>query len=88
VKLNEVKEKHLPELDDEFAKSLGEGMDTIEGLRKYAADGLKRAAEDRARKEHESKVLEAVVNSAAKIEYPPILVEQEINNLMRTVIWR
>lgn len=83
VKLNEVKEKHLPELDDEFAKSLGEGMDTIDGLRKYAADGLKRAAEDRANKEHESKVLEAVVNSAVKIEYPPIMVEQEINGLMR-----
>ncbi|MBN2099310.1 MAG: trigger factor [Dehalococcoidia bacterium] len=83
VKLNEVKEKHLPELDDEFAKSLGEGMDTIDGLRKYAADGLKRAAEDRAKKEHESKVLEAVVNSATKIEYPPIMVEQEINSLMR-----
>jgi len=83
VKLNEVKEKHLPELDDEFAKSLGEGMDTIDGLRKYAADGLKKAAEDRARREHESKVLEALVNSAAKLEYPPVLVEQEINSLMR-----
>jgi len=83
VKLNEVKEKHLPELDDEFAKSLGEGMDTIDGLRKYAADGLKKAAEDRAKKEYENKVLEAVVNSAVKIEYPPILVEQEINSLMR-----
>jgi trigger factor len=83
VKLNEVKEKHLPELDDEFAKSLGEGMDTIDGLRKYAADGLKKAAEDRATKEHEGNVLEAVVNSAARIEYPPIIVEQEINSLMR-----
>jgi len=83
VKMNEVKEKHLPELDDEFAKSLGEGMDTIDGLRKYAADGLKRAAEDRAKKEYENKVLEAVVNSAVKIEYPPIMVEQEISSLMR-----
>ncbi len=83
VKLNEVKEKHLPELDDEFAKSIGEGMDTIDGLRKYAADGLKRAAEDRAKKEYENKVLEAAVNSAAKVEYPPILVEQEISSLMR-----
>jgi trigger factor len=83
VKLNEVKEKHLPELDDEFAKSLGEGMDTIDALRKYAGDGLKRAAEDAARKEYERKVLEAVVSSAAKVEYPPVLVEQEISSLMR-----
>ena len=83
VKLNEVKEKHLPELDDEFAKSLGEGMDTIDGLRKYAADGLKKAAEDAARKEYERKVLEAVVGSAGKVEYPPVLVEQEISGLLR-----
>jgi trigger factor len=84
VKLNEVKEKHLPELDDEFAKSLGEGMDTIDALRKYAADGLKRAAEDAARREYERKVLEAVVGCAAnKVEYPPVLVEQEITSLLR-----
>jgi trigger factor len=83
VKLNEVKEKHLPELDDEFAKSLGEGMDTIDALRKYAADGLKRAAEDGARREYERKVLEAVVGCAAKVEYPPVLVEQEITSLLR-----
>jgi trigger factor len=83
VKVNEVKEKHLPELDDEFAKSLGEGMDTIDALRKYAADGLKRAAEDRASKEYEDKVLESVVGSAAKLEYPPVLVEDEINRLLR-----
>jgi len=83
VKLNEVKEKHMPELDDEFAKSLGEGMDTIDALRKYAADGLKKAAEDAARKEYERKVLEAVVISATRVEYPPVLVEQEIASLMR-----
>ena len=83
VKLNEVKEKHLPELDDEFAKSLGEGMDTIGALREYAADGLKRAAEDRAKSEYEKKVLDAVLGSAARLEYPPILVEDEINSLMR-----
>ncbi len=83
VKLNEVKEKHLPELDDEFVKSLGEGMDTIEALRKYAADGLKKVAEDRAAREYENKVLAAVVDSAARLEYPPVFVEDEINRLLR-----
>lgn len=83
VKLTEVKERHLPELDDEFAKSLGEGVDTIEALRKYAADGLKRAAENAAMKEYERKVMQALVDSAAKLEYPPILVEEEINRILR-----
>jgi trigger factor len=83
VKLDEVKEKHLPELDDEFVKSLGEGMDSIDALRKYAADGLKKVAEDRAEREHENKVLAAVVDSAVRLEYPPVFVEEEINRLMR-----
>ncbi|MDM7998514.1 MAG: trigger factor [Dehalococcoidia bacterium] len=83
VKVREVKERHLPELDDEFAKSLGEGMDTIDGLRKYAAEALRRVAEDNARREYEDKVVEAVVNSAVRIEYPPLLAEQEIDRLMR-----
>ncbi len=83
VKVNEVKEKHLPELDDEFVKSLGEGMDSVEALRKYAADGLKKAAEDRGAREHEAKVLAAVIESAVKLEYPPVFAEDEINRLMR-----
>ena len=83
VKLNEVKEKHLPELDDDFVKSLGEGMDSVDALRQYAADGLRKVAEDRAAREHEGKVLAAVVDSAVKLEYPPVFVEDEINRLLR-----
>lgn len=83
VKVNEVKEKRLPDLDDEFAQSLGEGMDSLEALRKYASDGLKKAAEDRVAREHEVEVLAAVIDSAVKLEYPPVFVEDEISRLMR-----
>jgi trigger factor len=81
VKLIEVKEKHLPDLNDEFAKSLGQGVETLDALRDSTATSLKYIAEERARRDFEQKVIEAVVD-LAKVEFPPILVEQEIDRLL------
>jgi trigger factor len=81
VKLTEVKEKRLPELNDEFAKSVGEGFENLEALRNSVATSLKKAAEERARREFEQKVVDAAVE-LAKAEFPPILVEQEIDRLL------
>ena len=81
VKLIEVKEKHLPELNDEFAKSLGQGMETLDALRDSTATSLKNIAEERAKRDFEQKVIEAVVD-LAKVEFPPILVEQEIDRFL------
>jgi len=81
VKLIEVKEKHLPELNDEFAKSLGQGIETLDALRESTATSLTNVAEERARRDFEQKVIEAVVD-LAKVEFPPILVEQEIDRLL------
>lgn len=82
VKLTELKEKQLPELDDEFAKSLGQDVETVDALRDKVTDGLKTAAEQRAKRDFERKVVEAVVG-IAEVEFPPVLVEREIDHLMR-----
>lgn len=81
VKLMEVKERHLPELNDEFAKSLGQGVETLDALRDLTATSLKNIAEERAKRDFEQKVIEAVVG-LAKVEFPPILVEQELDRLL------
>ena len=81
VKLIEVKEKHLPDLNDEFAKSLGQGIETLDALRESTATSLTNVAEERARRDFEQRVIEAVVD-LAKVEFPPILVEQEIDRLL------
>jgi len=81
VKLVEVKEKHLPDLNDEFAKSLGQGIETLDALRESTATSLTNIAEERARRDFEQKVVGAVVD-LAKVEFPPILVEQEIDRLL------
>jgi trigger factor len=81
VKLIEVKEKHLPELNDEFVKSLGGGLENVAALRGSIAPNMKNIAEERAREEFEQKVVEAVVDRA-KVEVPPILVEQGVDRLL------
>ena len=81
VKLTEIKEKNLPDLNDEFAKSVGYDVETLDGLREVVGARLKTAAEARARSEFEEKVLERLVGMS-KVEFPPILVEREIDQML------
>ncbi len=82
VKVIEVEEKHLPELNDDFVKGLGQSMEDVASLRDSIAAGLRKAAEEMAAREHERKVVEAVT-AASKVEFPGILVDQEIDSLLR-----
>lgn len=81
IKVNDVKEKKLPELNDELARTLGEGLETLEALRAKVRSDLEKSREESNRREHESEVLEAVTN-ASKLEYPPFLLEKEIDRLV------
>lgn len=81
VKLNEVKEKQLPEMNDEFAKNFGGEIETMDALRESMATSLKNVAEGSARRAFEQHVIEMVVEMA-KVEFPPILEEQEINRFI------
>ena len=77
VTLSEIKEKQLPVLDDEFAKSVGTGFDSLEALKERVTQDLKSNVEREARGALENQVLDAVVG-IARLEYPDILVDHEI----------
>lgn len=81
VKASEIKEEKLPELNDELAKRIDPELTTVDMLRERLATNLKRQAEEKARMDYEDKAIEAVV-SLSKVEYPPILVEAEIERLL------
>ena len=82
VLVSEIKEKSLPELDDEFAKSLGQGFETLESLHQRVASNLKAMAEESARRRLEEKAIEALVEQS-KVDFPPVLVEHEIDRLIK-----
>jgi len=81
VKVTEVKQEILPELNDEFARELNPDFKTLDSLREQALSDLKLRAEEKARIDFEERVIDAVVD-LTELEFPPILVEVEINRIL------
>lgn len=81
VKITEIKQEVLPELNDDFAKQVDPNLESLDALREKIRSNLKVQAEERAKAEYENKVVEAAT-SQAKIEYPPVMAESEIQHLI------
>jgi len=81
IKINEVKQLRLPELNDEFAAAVNPEFKTFDGLKKRLTENLTIMAEDRARREFEERVVDAAVD-LSQVDFPPILVEMEIDRTL------
>ena len=81
VSVLSVKEKNLPELDDDFAKSVGQGFDDLASLRTNIQESLTAQAEAAARNDLEQKSLEALCD-AAVVNASPILYERELDAMV------
>ena len=81
VSVSETKQKVLPPLDDELARNLGEGLETLVDLRNRIRENLEAGAEQVLRRSVEDKTLEAVVGDAA-IALPPMLVDHETQHVL------
>lgn len=83
VKVNEIKVKELPELDDEFAKDVSEDADTLAALKKSIKAELTDAKKAQADRDFESALLEQLAANVQG-EIPEVMydnkVEDEINN--------
>ena len=77
VKVHDVKEKHVPELNDEFAKSVG-GGDTVESLREVARQQIQARLERDARSIFEDSLVEAAVTRST-LDIPDVLIERQID---------
>ena len=80
VTVTEIKEKQLPELDDELAR--GAGYDNLADMKKKVAVDLRAKAEATNRLESKQKALDALVE-ISEVSYPPILEDEEITGLLR-----
>jgi len=81
VRVIEIKQERLPELDDEFATEINPDFKTLDSLREQVSTSLRLKAEERARIDFEERIIEAVVD-LTKVEFPPILTEIEIDRLL------
>ncbi|MBC5637559.1 trigger factor [Ornithinibacillus sp. BX22] len=82
VTIHEIKSKELPELDDEFAKDVDDEVETLEELKAKKREELetekKQSAENAKREELINKASEN-----AEVEVPEVMVETELDRMMR-----
>jgi trigger factor len=76
VELRELREKVLPDLDDDFVKSMGDFADMAE-LRSAIKERLERNALDRARHEFADRIIDYAVANAT-LDLPDVLIDQEV----------
>ena len=79
AKLDAVLEKKVPELDDEFAKSIG-GFENLAALKKSVEDGLREEKTIHANEKLKAQLLEALVKDT-KVDVPDVLVRDMLEAL-------
>ncbi|MGO1369726.1 MAG: trigger factor [Senegalia sp. (in: firmicutes)] len=86
VKIHEIKEKELPELDDEFAKDVSE-FDTLDELKSDIKTKLEEEAKNKEKSEFENSVIEKVMENA-KVEIPEVMVESQTEEEVRNLDYK
>ena len=76
VELLDLREKLLPEIDDDFAKSVAE-VETLDALRAEIRDAMEKRAEAEARHAFGDRIID-FASSNANVELPEVMVSNEI----------
>lgn len=81
VKVNEIKRKSLPVLDDEFAKDVSE-FESLEELKADIKNKLEKKAEEDKENYERQAIIEKVAENAT-INIPEIMIENEVNHMLK-----
>lgn len=80
VKVNLVQERQVPEINDEFAKSLGDFPD-LSALKKNIGEGIKMEKEKSQSEKRREEFIDKLIEKS-EIELPKILVHSEIHKMI------
>ena len=86
VKVHEVKERLLPDLDDEFAKDVSE-FDTLEELKGDIEKDLIKRAEEQSNSVFENNVFEKLIEKL-EADIPEAMIEARIDSLVNDFAYR
>lgn len=86
IKINEIKEKKLPELNDEFVQKLG-NFKTVDELKADIQRYLEEQRERTNKQNSENEIFKTVIE-AAKVDIPQSMIEREANSLRAEYIQR
>lgn len=85
-KINAVKKKELPKVDDDFVKEISE-FDTLAEYKEDVKNKLVKDAEARADREYEEALVQAVVDNA-EVEIPEAMINQEAEDMAQEFEYR
>ncbi|OIP97481.1 trigger factor [Candidatus Wirthbacteria bacterium CG2_30_54_11] len=85
VQVKEIKKRTLPELNDDFAKSLK--IESLTVLKEQSRQYLEEARTEEAQKEFREEVLKKA-SDCAKFDLPEVLVIDELDRIQREFEWR
>lgn len=78
VDVRELRERVLPDLDDEFARDLGE-FSGLDELKKELKQELEERAENRRRTDAAEKLLEAIAESNPSFDLPQVMIQRQMS---------
>ena len=82
AEMHSVKRRSLPEVDDEFAKSVGEGYESAEALREQVRANLLAHEERLTELRHQEAALSKLVEGAT-VAISPLIVDRELEHYVR-----
>ncbi|BAK94804.1 trigger factor [Tetragenococcus halophilus] len=78
VTVHEVKEKELPELDDELAKDLDDEVETLDELREKYHKEMQESKGKAAQDAVEESAIKQAVDNAEVVELPDVMIQDEV----------
>ena len=79
VTIHEIKEKQLPELDDEFAKDVDEDVDTLDELMEKTKENIKEQKQAAAKAAIEDEAIQKAVENAEFEAIPQAMLDDDTN---------
>jgi trigger factor len=77
--VHQIKRKHPPELDDEFAKGVGDGYESLVALRERVTEDLREREQRTLDAVHQDATLAKIVEGA-RIEMSPLIIDHELEH--------
>ena len=81
VTVSDVKERILPELDEDFVQEIGEGYDSMEALREQIEEELKTESENAAEQEVRESAVSSLLEGASAV-IAPVIIDNEVNYMV------
>lgn len=86
TKVNEIQQKELPELDDEFAKDVSE-YDTLDDLKNSIREGMQKELDEQSDLDVENQLVDQIVETIEG-EIPEVMYENRMDEMVRDFAMR